>query len=180
MRRPDEVKIRPERPGDDAAVAGVVEAAFASVVQVRLVAGIRASACFVPALSLVAEDSEGIVGHVMISTASLQHGATQRPIANLSPLAVTPAWQGRGIGSALVREVTRRADDRGEPLVVLEGDPGFYGRLGFESSVQYDIYITLPDWAPPEAAQMLRLCNYDPAFRGQVVYPTPFDDLPDH
>jgi putative acetyltransferase len=35
--------------------------------------------------------------------------------------------------------------------------------------------IHLPDWAPPEAAQIYRLRNYDPAIRGQVVYPPAFD-----
>ena len=37
------------------------------------------------------------------------------------------------------------------------------------------ITITLPDWAPPEAAQVLRLEHYDPAIRGAVLYPPAFD-----
>ena len=32
-----------------------------------------------------------------------------------------------------------------------------------------------PEWASPEAAQVLRLRNYDPAIRGLVVYPPAFD-----
>jgi putative acetyltransferase len=74
-----------------------------------------------------------------------------------------------------VRAVAAAADDRGEPLVVLEGSPVFYGRLGFEHALPYGIEITLPSWAPPEAAQVLRLRSYDPALRGRVVYPPAFD-----
>ena len=63
--------------------------------------------------------------------------------------------------------------------MVLEGSPAYYGRLGFEHSVKYGIRINLPDWAPPEAAQMMRLTNYDPTIRGTVVYPPAFDEAED-
>ena len=69
-----------------------------------------------------------------------------------------------------VREVTRRAAE-GDPLVVLEGDPRFYGRIGFEHSDPHGIHITLPSWAPAEAAQVMLLTAYDPTIRGRVVYP---------
>ena len=71
-------------------------------------------------------------------------------------------------------------DDDGEPLVVLEGSPLYYGHLGFEHSVPHGIHITLPDWAPPEAAQIMRLRNYDASLRGHLVYPPAFDALSDH
>jgi putative acetyltransferase len=113
----------------------------------------------------------------MISYVALHDDEVERRIASLSPLAVAPEFEGRGVGSTLVREATSRADARGEPLVVLEGSPGFYGRLSFEHSVPHGIEITLPSWAPPEAAQVLRLRAYDPAIRGTVAYPSAFDDV---
>ncbi len=116
----------------------------------------------------------------MISYARLVDGETKHQVANLSPLAVSPDYERRGIGSALVREVVARAEARGEPLVVLEGSPVYYGRLGFEHSVPHGIEITLPSWAPPEAAQMVRLRNYHPSLRGRVAYPPAFDDVTDH
>lgn len=136
--------IRPERSGDQHTIADVVAAAFGSQAEARLVEAIRASANFVPELSLVAEVQTRIVGHVMVSFVALRDDATQHRVASLSPLAVSPAFQGRGIGSDLVREVTTRADDRGEPMVVLEGRPASCGRLGFEHSVPHGIDITLP------------------------------------
>ncbi len=172
--------IRAERAGDERAIASVVEAAFGSPAEARLVGAIRASEHFVPELSLVAELHGHVVGHVMVSTVWLHDEHEHRRIATLSPLAVAPHYQGRGIGSALVGEVTTRADRRGEPLVVLEGSPAFYGRLGFEHSVRYGIHMTLPSWAPPEAAQVLRLRQYDPSIRGHVVYPPAFHDVGEH
>jgi hypothetical protein len=76
-----------------------------------------------------------------------------------------------------VTEFGARADSRGESLVVLEGNPEFYGRLGFEHSVPCGIHIALPSWARPEAAQVLRLSNYDPSIRGHVSYPPAFDEV---
>ena len=176
----DDVSIRRERPGDEAAIAAVIEAAFGSPLVARLVEAIRGSSGFLPELSLVAESDGSVVGHVMISRAALREGATTRPVANLSPLAVSPGFQRRGIGAALVREVTALADRRGEPAVVLEGRPAFYGRLGFEYSVPYGIRIALPAWAPAEAAQVLRLSAYDASVRGHVVYPPAFDLVNGH
>jgi putative acetyltransferase len=179
-RLPDDVTIRPEQSSDCSAIADVVAAAFGSPREAQLVDAIRTSANFVPELSLVAEVQGRIVGHVMVSFVTVRDHATQHRVASLSPLAVASAFQRRGIGSALVREVTTRADDRGEPLVVLEGSPAFYGRLGFEQSLPHGIEITLPPWAPPEAAQVLRLRNYDASIRGRVVYPPAFDNLTEH
>ena len=175
------MNIRVEQPEDIPAIADVVAAAFGSPAEAQLVDAIRASPGFVPELSLVAEIDGAVVGHVMISMVGLDDGETTRSIASLSPLAVHPDHQGTGIGGALVRAVTVRADEANEPLVVLEGAPDYYGRFGFEHSVPYGIEIpTLPSWAPPEAAQVLRLASYDPAIRGRVVYPPAFDPFIEH
>ena len=173
----NEITIRAEEPRDFDVIAEVVEAAFGSPAEARLVEAIRASTNYVPELSLVAELDGRIVGHVMISFTAIHEGGTERWISQLSPLAVAPDLHGQGIGSALVREVCALADARGEPLVVLEGSPVYYGRFGFEPSRSHGIELPLPSWAPPEAAQVLRLSNDDPSIRGRVVYPPAFDDV---
>jgi putative acetyltransferase len=174
------VTIRPEEPADRDAIASVVRAAFGSEAEARLVDAIRASDEFIAALSLVAVVDDRVVGHVMVSHVGLHDGPTVRSVASLSPLAVAPEHHGRGIGSALVRAVIARSEERGEPMVVLEGAPAYYDRFGFESSTAYGIHIDLPSWAPPEAAQVMRLRGFDPAWRGQIVYPAAFDDVTEH
>ena len=61
-----------------------------------------------------------------------------------------------------------------QPLVVLEGSPEYYSRLGFEPAARFGITVHLPEWAPPEAAQVHRLTSYETSFTGSLVYPTYF------
>ncbi len=178
------VTIRPETPDDHERIAVVVTRAFGSPAEARLVDAIRASGEYLAELSLVATVGGSVVGHVMISGCRLLDTTVEpdaeHDIVMLSPLAVDPDLHGRGVGSELVRAVTNLADRRGEPLVVLEGDPRYYSRFGFEAAAGHGITMPLPDWASPEAAQVLRLTNDDPALRGRVVYPPSFDVLDDH
>jgi putative acetyltransferase len=104
----------------------------------------------------------------------------ERSIVMLSPLAVSPAVQGRGVGGELVRAATSIADQQGEPLVVLEGSPVYYSRFGFVAAASHGLTLPLPDWAPPAAAQVMLLAAYDAtdeSLRGTVVYPPAFDGL---
>lgn len=171
------VEIRAERPDDADAIHDVVFGAFGSENEAALVAKIRASENFVPAWSLVAELEGEIVGHVMASYVALVDGDTRRRVPSLSPLSVASEYQHHGVGSALVPALADVVGDAGEPLMVLEGDPKYYSRFGFEFAPGLGIHIHLPSWAPPEAAQVMRLRAYDPAIKGDVVYPPAFDDV---
>lgn len=176
----DRAVIRPETDEDHEAIHLVVASAFGSEVEARLVERIRASPQYVPGMALIAEIDGQTVGHVMISGATLRSDVGERPIAMLSPLAVVPGHQGMGMGQRLVREVTAAADRLGEPLVVLEGDPRYYRKVGFEPASALGIGLPLPAWAPPEAAQVTRLSSFDPddaSLRGTVIYPPAFDGL---
>ncbi len=177
--------IRPEEPGDFDGIASVVEAAFGSPAEAKLVADIRASPHYVPDMALLAEiddpNAPGVrrpVGHVMISGCVLRaDDGTNRGIKMLSPLAVDPRFHRHGIGGALVKAALDRAHAAGEPLVVLEGSPHYYRRFGFEPAHDHGILIRVPDWAPPEAGQVCHLSNADRSLTGTVVYPAAFDGL---
>jgi putative acetyltransferase len=174
------VTIRAEEASDRAAISSVVSRAFGSSDVARLVTAIRASSNYVPGWSLVGVTGEGrIVGHVLVSYVTARDATGERRVASLSPLAVDPDVQRRGIGTSLVRAVTARVDNAGEPLIVLEGSPAYYSRLGFEYAVPLGITMKLPEWAPPEAAQVLRLSKYDASVRGHIVYPPAFDEVSD-
>ena len=168
--------IEPERPADHAAIRAVVLAAFADQPAVaELVELIRASPEFVPELALVAWVDGAVAGFVMASHAELvADSGERRRVLTLSPLAVAPELQGRGIGSALVPAVLAEAERLGEQLVVLEGSPRYYPRFGFRDSREFGIVMPLPDWAPPEAGMVFPLPAYDARARGRLVYPPAF------
>lgn len=180
---PDEaslIAIRPERESDHDAIARVVAAAFRSPAEADLVERIRRSPEYVAEMALVAVATEldAIVGHVMISGATLRlPSGHDRAVVMLSPLAVAPDHHGQGIGGALVRAAVAVADERGEPFVVLEGSPAYYRRFGFGPASAHGITLPLPDWAPTDAAQLVPLRNDDPTLTGTVIYPAAFDDL---
>ena len=84
-----------------------------------------------------------------------------------------PERQGRGIGSALVRATLDAVRALGEPLLLLEGAPAYYGRFGF---VRADALGLLP---PPQALfdwafQVAVLDAQAPLPQGRVVYPPSF------
>ncbi len=170
--------VRPERTEDRPEILHVVEEAFGQPGERVLVERLWESSCYRPGLSLVAVEDHTIVGHVMVTTAWLEDGDWRQDVASLAPLAVTPGVQRSGVGTALLHAVLAVADDRGEPLVVLQGSPVYYQRVGFEAAAPLGITMDLPDWAPQEAAQVRRLSAYDPAIRGRLKYPDAFDDLP--
>lgn len=174
---PRELTVRPEEDRDWAVIAEVVTSAFGSPLEARLVEAIRRSDDYIPSLALVATLDGVVVGHVMVSGALLVDGAGSHRIATLAPLAVAPSHHRRGIGGALVRAVVAGADALGEPLIVLEGSPSYYGRFGFEPAAICGIRINLPDWAPEEAAQVRKLGAYRSELRGLVTYSAAFADV---
>ena len=169
--------IRPETPEDIDEIDAVVEAAFGRPAEAKLVRLLRASDVFVPELSLVAVEDGAVVGHVMITHATLTSEAgKERRILLLAPLAVRPDRQRDGIGGALVNAGLAAADARGEPLVVLLGHPQYYPRFGFEPAGQRSILPPEPD-VPRDEFMVKRLSAYDSSYTGRVAYPPAFDEI---
>ena len=123
------VSVRAERDSDAAAVHAVNLEAFGRPDEARLVERLRATAR--PYLGLVATDDAEIVGHIVFAPVTLQREPAPRSIFALAPMAVLPAWQRRGIGSALVREGLAAGRAAGRDVVVVVGHPAFYPRFGF-------------------------------------------------
>jgi putative acetyltransferase len=171
------VVIRPERDTDHPAIAAVVRAAFVKHPDevVSFVERIRASAHFIPELALVAEDSSGVIAHVMLSWVGVEGGSRTR-ILNLTPMSVRPDRQRMGVGGRLVREALGRAEEAGEPAVMVEGIPAYYPRFGFERASALGFSSPHPK-IPDDAFMVKRFAGYSPDLAGRIVYPDAFDAL---
>jgi putative acetyltransferase len=166
------VEIRLERPEDFEQIDAVVGAAFGGRVEVELVCLIRASEHYLPELAFVATDDNGnVVGHTMLSYTELEGS---RNVLQLSPIAVAPARQRQGVGSALVRHALAAADQRGEPLVVLVGDPRYYGRFGFRPSSEVGVLPPVNELDAPW--QVATLSAHNESVRGRIRLPRAFDE----
>jgi len=123
------VEIRPERAADVEAIRAVHTEAFGRSDEAGLVDRLRDRAR--PYLGLVAADGAQVIGHVVFAPVTLHCYQAPYTITALAPLAVRPAWQRRGVGSALVREGLAACRAAGRDVVVVVGHPAFYPRLGF-------------------------------------------------
>ena len=160
--------IRPERVGDRSAIQGVVAAAFdghphSDGSEPGIVDALRADGDL--AISLVAEEGGAIVGHVAFSPVSVSDGSEWW--AGLGPVAVDPARQGEGIGTALIERGLDLLRDRGAAGCVVLGDPAYYARFGFA----HDPALTYPG-PPPEYFQRLVIGNS--GAQGVVAYARAF------
>jgi uncharacterized protein (TIGR03083 family) len=167
-------RIRPAAPADHPAIRALQSAAFGGNQVPRLVEALRASVPPSTVLELVAEDSTGLVGHVLVTPIGLEtEPGVTTPLACLSPLGVRPDRQRRGIGAALVRTALAEAAIRGEPGVVLEGDPGYYARFGFVPASRHG--LRRPSERTPEPAFQVAVLGDAPR-HGRALYPATFWD----
>lgn len=171
------VIIRREQAGDKIRVRQVISDAFRTgdgdPVEVELVEQLRRCANWIPELSLVALREGEVMGHVVCTRGSIGTVAA----LGLGPIAVAPAAQRQGVGSALMHSMLGAAEGRGEPLVALLGNPEFYSKFGFVASTEHGIEPPEPEWGP--LFQVRPLSGFDPATSGLFEYAEPFYQMDD-
>lgn len=161
--------IRPETPADVASIHALTAAAFAhaahsSHTEAFIVDALRARVELT--VSLVAVDESRLLGHVAVSPVSISDGSAGW--FGLGPISVAPAWQGQGIGSALMDaaiDALRRQHARG---CVLLGEPAYYHRFGFRAEPA----LVLPG---VPAGYFQALCLQPPLPQGEVRYSPAFE-----
>jgi putative acetyltransferase len=161
--------IRLEEPADWAHVYPVYAAAFGQLAEADLVQRLHSDGDLILSLSAFDRDP---VGHIAFSKLGFGETPGVRGCA-LAPLAVVPDHQKKGIGSALVREGLHRMAQAGLDLVVVLGDPAFYGRFGFTSALAGN--LKTPYDGP--YIQALALSEKGAEARGSVSYARAFAEL---
>jgi putative acetyltransferase len=127
-----DVEILDEQPGDAASIQRVHREAFGGDVEVRLVDLLRARNKSL--VSLVAVIRAEVVGHILFSAVTIGGATPGVRSIGLAPVAVLPGSQRKGIGSILIRDGLARCKNAGYGLVVVLGDPAYYGRFGFRAA----------------------------------------------
>ena len=165
--------VRNEEEKDLVAVHAVNASVFESSAEANLVDALRKQAH--PVVSLVAEDSKAIVGHILFSPVSLS-GHPGLKIMGLAPMAVTLAHQNKGIGSALVRAGLERCKELGFGAIVVLGHPEYYPRFGFSPSARFGIGCEYE--APEEAFMVVELQpSYLRSKSGTIKYHAAFKNV---
>lgn len=126
------VEIQAAGDSDLDTVMGIHRAAFGQAEEADLTRALLGDPTAAPALSLLAFADGQPVGHVLFTRVSLGDGPDGPAAAILCPLAVLPEAQRKGAGSALIRAGLDRLRTVGCELVFVLGDPGYYGRSGFQ------------------------------------------------
>jgi putative acetyltransferase len=162
----EEIEIRESLPSDVASIDKLYPDAFPDEDLLPLVRELLREEPIV--LSLVGIVDRALVGHVIFTTCSII-GSTDK-VSLLGPLAVAPAWQRQGIGSALVREGLLRLENASALQVYVLGDPAYYERVGFEPEAGVTPPYPLPEeWRG--AWQSISLHNAKQPPQGKLSVP---------
>lgn len=121
--------VRDEHATDRPRVEALLVDAFGRPDEAGIVERLRADGDIV--LALVAEYESEIVGHIAFSRVRAEIDGREVRALALAPLAVSPARQGKGVGSVLVAAGVEAARTAGFEAVFVVGDAAFYGRFGF-------------------------------------------------
>lgn len=179
-----QISIRAEKPQDYEEIRSLVQRSFLEgtgytdgIGEVALIEEIRASEFYIPELSFVAEWNDKLVGHFMFSKFPLSkdkegHWKEDQNLVILMPVAVHIDYLRQGIGSTMLRLGIQKVKEAGYRGIIVEGNPAFYNRVGFQTSLEYNIYAT--SGFPLEAPQCM-MCQeaYEGTMNGiegYVVY----------
>jgi len=167
----DDITVRVMRPDEFASMRAVSVAAFGDDESIgELLDGLRTSWAWHDELSFVAVRGDQVVGQVLYTSAFVDAPDRLVSVLVLSPVGVAPHLQRSGVGSRLITESLAVLRTRDEPLVFLEGHPGYYPRFGFRRGDE--LGFTAPSVRIPSAAFMVYpLQPFETSLTGALVYP---------
>lgn len=154
------INIRIEKEEDYKEVESLVKKAFENAehsdyTEHLLVNRLRKGSCFIEELSLVAEMDDKIVGHCLLTKAKIDDGINKFDTLALAPVSVLPQYQGKGVGSKLIKEAFKKAQELEFTSIIVLGHDKYYPRFGFIPASNYK--ITAPFEVPDESFMAIEL-----------------------
>jgi len=136
-----QIILRQEKLEDYKEVFELNHIAFGQDNEAKLVDAIRVNqTAFVPELSIVATETNKIVGHILFTKISIKDDKGKlNESLGLAPIAVRPDHQKRGIGGQLIRKGFEVARDLGFKSVIVLGDEKYYTKFGFQPADKWNI-----------------------------------------
>jgi len=165
----DGLEIRKSVLGDGAAIEALYGDAFPEEDLLPLVQALLTSGPIV--LSMVGVINSICVGHIMFTRCGVT--GSESEITLLGPLAIAPAHQREGVGSALVRLGLQHQQSAGLVRACVLGDPAYYGRFGFVPEDDITPPYPLPA-AWQGAWQSLSLTASKQLLQGKLTTPPPW------
>jgi len=140
--------IRKESSFDHNWVVELTEKAFETLeisdhTEGKLVDKLRKASTFVDELSLVAELSGQVVGHILFTPIVIDNGSQQFQSLVLAPVSVLPEFQKQGIGGQLIRAGHQKAKELGYQSVILIGHPEYYPRFGYKTASGWGLKVAM-------------------------------------
>lgn len=169
------MNIRQESPQDFQAIYEINHLAFEQEGESQLIEKIRKSETFIPELSLVAEQNNKVIGHILFSKIKII-GEQSYPSLALAPMSVHPDFQNKGIGSQLVTQGLQIAKKLNFEHVIVLGHHNFYPKFGFQKASNWSIQC--PFEVPGDHFMAIELVEGSLENKGGLVeYPPIFYEL---
>lgn len=140
--------IRQEALHDAVIVQRLHERAFGPGRFARAAYLLREGATIQPTVSFVAMIGSLVIGSVRLTPIVIE--SAHQPLKEqlkacfLGPLTVDPAFEGRGIGRALMRKALDAAQSELYHAILLVGDATYYHQFGFEKIAPYTLDMPAP------------------------------------
>jgi predicted N-acetyltransferase YhbS len=139
------ISIRLENENDFRNVENIIREAFWDVykpgcVEHLIVHKIRKVSAFIRELDFIACDGEVTIGNIIYSKAKIINEDNEEfQVLCMGPLGVLPSYQGKGVGTLLIKHSINVARTLGYKAIIIFGHPNYYHRFGFENAEKYNI-----------------------------------------
>lgn len=146
METTNQLYIRQETLNDSKDVYEINCRAFEREAEAILVRKLKETSAWIPELCLIALENNKAVGYVAFSRVKILGYRKNRVFDSiaLSPMAVLPEYQRRGIGGLLVAQGLQRAKELEFESVFVLGHKSYYTKFGFKPARLWSIKTLFP------------------------------------